>query len=143
MPDYVGKAQTDLTPGTLLAYQPDGASNSPTILKMNGDAWPRCYAAHAGLLYCPQLDCFFLYSQRASTPYAYKANEIFQITPPASQPLTNPWVVQRIMMGGDAVVADPQGIGNYKRFMWVPALKSIAILNRWDSHVYLFKPRGL
>ena len=65
------------------------------------------------------------------------------IQPPSSNPLTNPWTVSHITMGGDAIVADPEGKGNYKRFMWVPALKSIAILNKWDSYVYLYTPVGV
>jgi hypothetical protein len=52
-------------------------------------------------------------------------------------------VVEKITMSGDAVMVDPKGIGNYKRFMWVPTLKSIAIFNKWDSYVYLYRPTGL
>jgi len=143
MPNYEFHARQDLSPGVLLAFQPDKEINSAVPLAMAGDVWPRCYSAHAGLLYCPDLDCFFLYSQRASTAYPYNPNEIFKITPPASSPLTRSWSVEKITMNGDGLLADPMGIGNYKRFMWVPGLKSIAILNKWDSYVYLYKPQGL
>ena len=68
---------------------------------------------------------------------------MYKIQPPSSNPLTNPWTVSLVTMNGDTVVADNQPIGNYKRFMWVPTLKSIAILNKWDSYVYLYKPAGV
>jgi hypothetical protein len=109
---------------------------------MTGTLWPRGYAFHAGLLYCPDLDCYFLYSQgTATTPR--NPQEMYKIQPPSSSPLTNPWTVSLVTMGGDTVAADTQPIGNYKRFMWVPALKSIAIFNKWDSYVYLYKPVGV
>jgi len=143
MPNYASSARQDLSPGVLLAFQPDKDIDSPVPLTMTGDVWPRCYASHAGLLYCPELDCFFLYSQRANTAYSYNPNEIFKLTPPTNGPLTNAWVVEKVKMNGDTVLADPKGIGSYKRFMWVPGLKSIAIFNKWDSYVYLYKPAGL
>jgi hypothetical protein len=130
-----------MAPGTLRAIAVDGTSTS-VELSMAGTVWPRGYAFHAGLLYCPDLDCYFLYSQgTASTPL--NPQQMYKIQPPSSNPLTNPWTVALITMGGDAVVADPQPIGNYKRFMWIPALKCIAILNKWDSYVYIYKPVGV
>jgi hypothetical protein len=128
-------------PGTLLAVAVDGTT-AAVELTMAGTVWPRGYALHAGFLYCPELDCYFLYSQgTASTPR--NAQEIYKIQPPSSNPLTNSWTVSLVTMGGDAVVADNSPVGTYKRFMWVPALKSIAILNKWDSYVYLYKPSGV
>jgi len=128
-------------PGTLRAIAVD-STNAAVELTMVGTVWPRGYAFHAGLLYCPDLDCYFLYSQgTSSTPR--NPQDIYKIQPPSSNPLTNPWTVSLVTMGGDAVVADTQPIGNYKRFLWVPGLKSIAILNKWDSYVHLYKPLGV
>jgi len=142
MPRFTQQADaTSGAPGTLVAIAVD-SSNAAVELSMAGTAWPLGYAFHAGLLYCPDLDCYFLYSQgTASAPR--NPQELYKIQPPSSSPLTNPWTVSRVTMGGDAVVADSLPIGNYKRFMWVPALKSIAIFNKWDSNVYLYKPVGL
>lgn len=134
----------DLSPGALLAYQPDTDRDAPTLLAMSGDEiWPKCYSTHAGILYCPDLDCFFLYCQRANTPAPYDPQLLYRITPPASSPLSNPWTVHRIKMNGDSVAKDPKVAGNYKRFLWVPALKCIAFLNSASGHVYLYKPIGV
>jgi hypothetical protein len=142
MPRFTQQADaTSSAPGSLFAIPVD--SSSATVeLTMAGTTWPRGYAFHAGLLYCPDLDCYFLYSQgTVSAPR--NPQELYKIQPPSSSPLTNAWTVSRVTMAGDAVVADTQPIGNYKRFMWVPALKSIAIFNKWDAYVYLYKPAGL
>jgi hypothetical protein len=128
-------------PGTVRAIAVDTTSTA-IELTMAGTLWPRSYAFHAGLLYCPDLDCYFLYSQgTASTPR--NPQQMYKIQPPSSNPLTNPWTVSLVTMNGDTVVADNQPVGNYKRFMWVATLKSIAILNKWDSYVYLYKPAGV
>jgi hypothetical protein len=143
MANYAYKARDDFSPGILLAFQPDQEINTPVPLAMSGAVWPRCYSMHAGLLYCPDLDCFFLYSQGAKTAYPYSPNEIFKITPPNKSPLASAWMVEKVTMNGDALLADTKAAGSYKRVMWVPSLKSIAIFNRWDSFVYLYKPNGL
>jgi hypothetical protein len=46
-------------------------------------------------------------------------------------------------MNGDSVAKDPKVAGNYKRFLWIPALKCIAFLNSASGHVYLYKPVGV
>jgi hypothetical protein len=140
MPRVLLSDHASAAPGTLRAIAVDSTSTA-VELPMAGTVWPRNYALHAGMLYCPDLDCYFLYSQGTQT-MPRNAQEMYRIQPPSSNPLTNPWTVSRITMDGDTVVADPSPIGNYKRFMWIPALKCIAILNKWDSYVYLYKPDG-
>lgn len=141
-----GANAKSLAPAKLVAIPVD-SSNDPVALKLvaeSGSAiWPESVSFHGGLVYCAWLDCYFVYSQYnpdASVPN--QVQTIWQIKPPDTNPLTNPWYVRQIKMSGDAILPNPSATGNYKRIQPIPPLKSLAIFpgDITGGRIYLYKP---
>jgi len=137
---------TSLT-GALLATSPD-AGTGFVQLKMQGDVWPRGYAAYGGLVHCPNLGCYFLYNalnSNATIQPIVGPEVVYKIIPPATNPLTNPWTVTKEIMGGTPPRRDPIGraIGSLGRFFWIQSIKCLGFINGASMPVYVYKPRGL
>jgi hypothetical protein len=136
-------------PGALIATSPDSGLGYVT-LNMQGELWPRGYGKDAGLAYVPELDAYYLYNCLGSNDTIRPlvgADVLYKIQPPASDPLTAPWVVSIERMAGEIPERTPltigKTIGNMGRFCWNPAIKSLVTLNSASGFVYLYKPQGL
>lgn len=132
-------------PGQLVAIAVDSATNA-VRLNLSGTLWDQWNGRYAGIVYCPPLDCFFLYNQ-ARGDQLNEPQAIYKIQPPdtnnTAAALAGTWTVTRIVMPGDRVTNDPAVRGTYGRLRWIPPLKCIAFFHLANGPVYLYKPLGV
>lgn len=109
----------------------------------------------SGIVYCSDLDVFFLYNSRLGGPGATPApNTIWKVTPPSGSrssdsgtlaakrtiALAGTWQMENITMGGTSIAHGDQL--TYGNIAYVPKLKCIAI-HIPGGYMYLYRPVGL
>ncbi len=83
----------------------------------------------------PSTGAFYTYSGSGQT--------LYKLTPPATNPLTNPWIVSTLGVTGLTMPAHPttgNGTSHYTRFFYVPPLDCFAWIGNSGSRVVLLKP---
>lgn len=123
----------------LQAFDLSNPASGMRVLALTGVPLP---LAVPGLDYCPDNGALYAYL----SVWGATLNTLYKITPPASNPLTNPWTVTTQTLGGVAIpnptYADGYN-GVYSKFRYVRRLRSFAFLNRTSDPVYIMRPTDL
>ena len=115
----------------LMAYRCSDPAAGRITLDVQGDT--TLTGRNFGFAWCGDVGAFFLRSMNA-----IDAQKLWKLLPPRN-PLHEPWMLQKISMGGDTVVEGSHR-GYFKRFCYASKIQAIVWVSSNSGAVYAYRP---